>query len=191
MSKRILLAAVLGGLALFFWGALSHMALGLGDAGMEYLPTQQPVMDALKASVPDSGFYMFPEGDKAGNLPAETAGGAYGLLLYHSSGASGMKPGQLLNEALLDIVLAYLASLLLSLASGMSGYTARVGFVFLVGLIPALMTHFQYWNWYRFPTTFTLASMLDNAIGFLCVGLVAAAFVKPAGAPVVAIPKAA
>ena len=66
MTKRILLAGIVGGLALFIWGALSHMVLGLGDAGMQYLPQQQPVMQALQASVPQSGFYMFPQGDKAG-----------------------------------------------------------------------------------------------------------------------------
>ena len=47
MTKRILLAGVLGGLALFVWGALSHMVLGLGSVGMAYLPQQQLVMQAM------------------------------------------------------------------------------------------------------------------------------------------------
>jgi len=186
--KRILLAGLLGGLALFFWGALSHMALGLGDAGMEYLPQQQPVMDALKASVPDSGFYMFPQGDKAGNLPADKIGGAWGLMIYHSEGASGMRPMQLLNEAILNIALAFLAALLLSLAPQLTGYWSRVGFVFLLGLLPAFMTHFEYWNWYGYPTTYIVANIFDNVVGFLCVGLVAAAFVKPQPAGIAAVP---
>ena len=188
MAKKILLAGIVGGLALFVWGGLSHMVLGLGEAGMQFLPQQQPVMQALQASIPQSGFYMFPQGDKAGNLPANEAGGPYGLLIYHSTGASGMRPAQLVNECILDIVLATLAAYLLSLAHALGRYAARVGLVFVVGLIAALMTHVQYWNWYAFPTTYTVANIFDNLIGFLIVGLVAAAFVKPVVTQVVSMP---
>jgi hypothetical protein len=188
MAKKILLAGVLGGLALFFWGALSHTVLGLGDAGMQPLSQQQPVMQTLQTSVPQPGLYMFPQPDKSGNLPASEVGGAHGLLIYQTRGASAMRPGQLVNEAILDIVLALLAAYLLSLATGLNGYVARAGFVVAVGLIPALMTHVQYWNWYEFPLTFTLASIVDNIVGFLVVGLVAAAFVKPQSTRMAAVP---
>src|SRR5215831_10099993 len=126
MAKRILLAGVLGGVALFVWGALSHMALGLGSIGMEYMPHQQLVMQAMNASVSQPGFYMFPRADAKGNLASEHVGGAWGLVIYHPTGASGMRPGQLLNECILNIVLALLAAYLLSLAPGLSGYRARV-----------------------------------------------------------------
>jgi hypothetical protein len=188
MTKRILLAGVVGGLALFLWGGLSHMVLGLGEAGMQYLPQQQPVMQALQSSVPQPGFYVFPQGDKAGNLPAEQVGGAHGLLIYQPTGASAMRPSQLVNEAMLDIILALLAAYLLSKAPGLSGYGARIGFVAMVGLIAALMTHVEYWNWYEFPTTYTVANIFDNVLGFLIVGLCAGAFVKPAPATVITMP---
>jgi len=35
MAKRILLAGVLGGLALFMWGGLAHTVLGLGTVGIQ------------------------------------------------------------------------------------------------------------------------------------------------------------
>jgi hypothetical protein len=34
MAKKILLAGILGGLALFAWESLAHMVLPLGDAGI-------------------------------------------------------------------------------------------------------------------------------------------------------------
>jgi hypothetical protein len=191
MTKRILLAGVVGGFALFFWGGLSHMVLGLGEAGMKYLPQQQPVMQTLQASVPQQGFYMFPQGDKAGSLPADQMGGPHGLLIYHPTGASGMLPMQLVNEAILDIILAILAAFLLSKAPGLDGYAARVGFIVVLGLIPAFMTHIQYWNWYGFPSTYIVANIFDNVVGFVIVGLCAAAFVKPSPERVVTITKAA
>lgn len=192
MTKKILLGGVLGGLGLFLWGGLAHMVLGLGAAGMQYLPQQQPVMQALQASVPQAGFYIFPQGDKAGNLPAEQVGGAHGILIYHPKGASGLGGGQLLNECFLNIALGLLAAYLLSLA-GLRSYTARIKFVVLVGTMTALMTHVEYWNWYGFPITYTVANIFENIVGFLVVGLIAGALVKasPSAQPVAMPAKAA
>ena len=50
------------------------------------------------------------------------------------------------------------------------------------------MTHVEYWNWYEFPSKYTIANIADNLIGFLIVGLIAAAFVKPGEARSQAMP---
>jgi len=188
MTNRILLAGVLGGLALFLWGGLAHMVLGLGSVGIQNLPQQQTVMDTLKASVPQSGFYFFPQVDSAGKVPPDKASGPYGIMIYHSAGAGGAMGGQLVNECILNIVLALLAAFLLSLTSGLAGYVPRVGFVTVLGLTVGLMTHVEYWNWYGFPLSYTVTSIAMNVIGFLLVGLIAAAFVTPPTERMMAIP---
>ncbi|MGA8271364.1 MAG: hypothetical protein WB919_07365 [Candidatus Sulfotelmatobacter sp.] len=178
MAKRILLAGVLGGLALFLWGGLAHDALGLGSVGIQNLPQQQPVMDALKASAPPSGFYLFPPVDAAAKVAPDKVGGPYGMMIYHAAGAGGGMGAQLVNEFILNIVLALFAAYLLSLASGLTGYLSRVGFVTLLGLTAALMLNVEYWNWYGFPLSYTIASIAIVVVGFLFVGLIAAAIVK-------------
>ncbi|MGA8618511.1 MAG: hypothetical protein WB660_08330 [Candidatus Sulfotelmatobacter sp.] len=188
MAKRILLAGVLGGFALFMWGGLAHMVLGLGTVGVQYLPQQQPVMDALKTAVPQSGFYFFPQADAAGKVSAEKTGGPYGIMIYHASGAGGAMTGQLVTECILNIVIAGFAAFLLSLASGLTGYVSRVGFVTLLGLTVGLMTNVQYWNWYGFPTSYTVTGVAIDVIGFLIVGLIAAAMVKEPVPQMVAVP---
>jgi hypothetical protein len=188
MTKRILIAGILGGVALFFWGGLSHMVLGLGETGIQYLPQQAPVMQALQASVPQSGFYYFPQADASGKPPAEQVGGPHGFLIYHPTGASAMMTGQLVNECILNIVQALIAAFLLSLASGLTGYVSRVGFVALIGVLTGMATNIEYWNWYGFPANYTAGIVADKVIGFLVVGLVVAAFVKPAGARMEAVP---
>lgn len=188
MARRILLAGVLGGLALFLWGGLSHMVLGLGQVGVQNLPQQQTVMDTLKASVPQSGFFFFPQVDSAGKVSPEKVGGPFGIMIYHSSGAGGSMTGQLINECILNIVVALLAAFLLSLAPGLAGYVPRVGFVTLLGLVVALMTNVQYWNWYSFPLNYTVAAISGSVIGFLIVGLIAAALVKEPEQRIMALP---
>ena len=177
MTKRILLAGLLGGIAMFLWGGLSHEVLGLGDVGLQYLPQQQPVIDALKSSVSQSGFYFFPQLDASKKVPADKLGGPYGIMIYHASGAGGIMTGQLINECLLNIAVALFAAFLLS-RSVLSGYVSRVGFVTLLGLTVGLMTNVEYWNWYGFPLSYTVASVAIAVVGFLIVGFIAAALVK-------------
>ena len=178
MAKRILLAGVLGGLALFLWGGLAHTVFGLGTVGIQNLPQQQPVMDALKASVSQSGFYFFPQPDAAMKLPPDKIGGPYGIMIYQAAGAGGAMTGQLIREFILNIVLALLAACLLALAPGVRSYASRVGFVALLGLIVSLMINVEYWNWFGFPLSYTIANMAVVFVGFLIIGLIAAALVK-------------
>ena len=179
MSRRILLAAILGGLALFVWGGLSHTVLGLGEHGVQYLAQPQSLMDAMKGSVPVSGIYYLPA-ESAGKLRPEQENGPWGILVYHPSGATTAMTNQLVIEGVLNILQALLVAIILSLVPGLSGYLSRVGFVFLLGVLAGTSLTVQYWNWYGFPANYTLATIADKLIGFLIVGLVVAAFVKPA-----------
>jgi hypothetical protein len=192
MTKRILLAGLLGGVALFAWGALSHTVLPLGEVGIQFLPQEQVVMDALKASTPQAGFYFFPRLDASNNLPPEKAGGPHGLVIYHPTGASMMMTGQLINEFILNVVQALIAAFLLSLATGVTGYASRVGVVVLLGILTSAATNVEYWNWYGFPANYTVANIVGDTIGFLVVGLIAAAVLKPPAAqPTLSVARAA
>ena len=60
-TTRIILAGVLGGIAMFIWTSIAHMALPLGHAGIKELPNEQAVLAALQTSVGDkTGLYLFP-----------------------------------------------------------------------------------------------------------------------------------
>lgn len=50
MMKRILIAAVAGGLIVFVWAAVAHMGTPLGTAGLRTLQEEEAVVAALKAS---------------------------------------------------------------------------------------------------------------------------------------------
>lgn len=93
-----------------------------------------------------------------------------------------MMPIQLLRECILNIFLALIAAYLLSLATGLTGYMSRVGFVLLLGVLAGAMINIEYWNWYGFPANYTVATIADKIIGFVIVGLIAAAIIKPAAA---------
>ena len=187
MHKRILLAGLLGGIALFMWGSFSHILLGLGRVGIKEIPRAQEaaVQSSLRAALPESGFYFFPGmGIPAGASAQEKQAanklyqekyrqGPNGILIFHPQGAEIMTPAQLMIQLGLTIVEALIAAWLLCLTT-LTTMGSRIGFVIVLGLLMALATNVEYWDWYGFPTSYTLAYMLDKVIGFAVVGLVIA-----------------
>jgi hypothetical protein len=195
MTKRVVLAAVLGGIAIFAWTSIAHMVLGLGETGVQEIPTNEAaVLTAMQSSIGNSsGFYMFPGMGLGANPTHEQRQAAMdgynatlaknpsGILIYHPAGVSFNMTSRLLIEFLTELVEAFIVVFLLSMAKPMS-FAGRVGFVTIAGVLTAIATNVSYWNWYGFPTNYTAAYILIQVVGFFCVGLVAAAMIK-GGAP--------
>ncbi len=193
MGRKVL-AAILGGLTFFAWSFVAHMLLPLGEAGVKEMPNDQAVMASMKANLPERGLYHFP----GSGLPANAsrsersaameqqfqkiATGPSGLLMYHPTREISF-PRSLATELLTNILQVLLAVVLLGYTS-LSSFAGRWWFVTVAGILAAISTNVSYWNWYGFPTTYTLGYTFTILMGFVCAGLVAAAIVKPgAGMP--------
>ena len=190
MAKRVLLAGILGGIAMFAWSFIAHMVLPLGMTGFREIPNEQAVLTALNSTIGQrSGLYMFP-GMGLGDNPSmkdvnaampqyekKLANNPNGILIYHPPGGKAMEPRQLVTEFLTEVILALLAAWLLS-RTQLGSYAARVGFVLGVGIVAAIATNVPYWNWYGFPSNYTIAYMTIEIVEFLVAGLVAAAVLK-------------
>ncbi len=181
MTRRIVLAGVAGGLVMFIWMSLAHMALPLGRAGVSEIPGEAPVLSAMQSALGQrSGFYLVPAMGPAPDMEQyaqKLATNPSGLLVYHPPGATPISPGQLATEFLAELVEAFLVVILLA-ASRLVAFGTRVAFAAGVGLAAALTTNMSYWNWYGFPTSYTLAYMATQFIGYVLVGVVAATLVK-------------
>ena len=58
---RILLAGVLGGIMMFVWTSIAHMALPLGEAGIAEIPNESAVLNAMQSNIGEkTGLYIFP-----------------------------------------------------------------------------------------------------------------------------------
>ena len=51
MTKRYFLPGVLGGIAMYLWSAIAHVALRLGMIGIQEIPNEQPVRAAMQSSM--------------------------------------------------------------------------------------------------------------------------------------------
>jgi len=185
MMTRIILAGILGGIAMFIWTSIAHVFTPLGEMGIRQMHNESAVLDALKTNLGDDrGLYVYPGtglgpdatseqkreamksmGDKLSKNPS-------GILMYNPLRPLNM-PKLLGREFGKEILVSLLAVFLLAQTRIVS-LLGRVGFVTVIGLIAATSTNVSYWIWYAFPKRYTAAYMLIDIIAFAIVGVVAA-----------------
>ena len=190
MTMRAFLAAILGGIAMFIWSAIAHMVLPLGEAGVREIPDEQSVLAAMKASIRESGFYIFPglgvgsnptreqRSDAMKRMAENYPNTATGILIYHPPGRPLTFGKWLSIEFVTELLQSILVVFLLT-QTRLVTFASRVGFVVVAGILAVITTNISYWNWYGFPTVYTVAYMFIQLVGFLLVGLIAAMMLKP------------
>jgi hypothetical protein len=58
---KILLAGILGGIAMFIWTSIAHLFLPLGEAGIGEIPNESAVLNAMQSNIGEqTGLYIFP-----------------------------------------------------------------------------------------------------------------------------------
>ena len=176
MNKRVLLAGVLGAVAMFLWSFVAHTFLPLGEAGIKQIDNEQALLSAMKSTLSADGMYMFPNmapGSDMSENQKKIATGPSGLLIYHPTRDFSF-PKSLAIEFITELLQALIAVYLLSL-TGASSFGGRLVFFALIGLLAAIATNVSYWNWYGFSDTYTCSYVFTGWVGYLCAGLVAAA----------------
>ena len=181
--KKILLGSLVGAVVLFMWSFVSHMLLPLGHVGIQQVANEDPILDAIRANIQQPGLYFLPglHYSKYSDEPAmkawkEKAKRGPFVILIHQMQGSDITPAQLATEFVSNLFLALLAALLLSHIAG--SFLWRTLAVGIMGLIAGLDVYVSYWNWFKFPTDYTLAVMSDQFIGFLLMGAALSLMVK-------------
>jgi hypothetical protein len=192
MTKRVILAGILGGILMFHWGFLTHMVLPLGEMGVRKLPDEPAVFAPIRSTVKEPGFYVFPAMDMKASESEQQAclerakQGPIGVLIVKPQGSEIVLPKLLLTEFATNTASALLAALLLSQLRVGASYWTRVGLVTLLGLFALVTVDVPYWNWYSFPTEFVASEAVEHIVGWFVVGLALAAIVRAPRAPAAA-----
>lgn len=190
---KILLAGILGGVAMFIWTSIAHMFLPLGEAGISEIPNESAVLGAMQSSIGDqTGLYIFPgpgvgknatrqeKNEAMKHMVEKMAANPSGILMYHAPGRPFTLGKWLGIEFATELVESILVVFLLA-QTAIAGFAGRVGFVLVAGILAAIATNVSYWNWYGFPCVYTASYMFIQVIGFLCVGIVAALVLRKRG----------
>jgi len=121
---RIVVAGIVGGIVMFVWGAVGHIFLGVGEAGIKTLPDakEAAVVAAMKANINESGLYFMPGMDMSRSPSAEEMAawtakyeaGPTVFLVYSTSGETTMSPRQLGIEFASNVLAALVGAFMLS-----------------------------------------------------------------------------
>lgn len=177
---RLIIAAILGGIVMFMWGAFSHMVLNMYGTSMKQVPNETEVIAAMKANMTEPGFYFAPGLDTSRQptneemlaFEAKHKEGPTATIIYNPAGSDVMSPRQLGIELGSNIAAAFIVALMLSFAA--VGFARGVIISTLVGVAGWISINASYWNWYQFPTSFVTAELIDQAAGWFLSGLVLA-----------------
>jgi len=179
---RILVAAIFGGIVMFFWGFVAHMLLGLGNPGIHQPVHEDVVLSSLHEGLGDTpGVYILPSFDPKqwNDLAAraayakKTSTSPYAWVVYLPQGDDmtdmhRQLPHQWASDTLASLALAFVMGLAaIGFAKRLSIAAAAAVFAWLSVLVP-------YWNWYRFPGALTWAALAEQLIGWLLAGAVMA-----------------
>lgn len=179
---RIFIAGIFGGIVMFVWGVAAHMALGLGNVGIHQPVDENVVLASLHQGLGEQpGVYMLPSFDpkemndpykvRAYSLKATHA--PYAWVVYLPQGEDTMQMQQQIGRQWASDTLAALA-LAFMLGVAVLSFRKRLAIAAVASLFAWLCLQVPYWNWYRFPLDFTLASLIEQLIGWLLAGAVMA-----------------
>ncbi len=184
---RLILAAVVGGIVLFLWGAVTHTLLPTAHSAYKPLPDEAAVIGGLRGVVSEPGLYMFPYLDmrtdpdeaRQAEWAKQYSAGPSGLLIVRPPGGDPMAMGRFLGlEFLASLLAAFVAALVASLVSG--GFRERALALFAFGVVAWLSLSASEWIWYGFPPAYVLGvDAVDQLGGWLLAGLAMAGLIRP------------
>lgn len=197
MNTRFILAGILAAVAMFAWGAVSHMFLPWHEATMNTFRDEDLVAEVLMKEAPHSGIYVAPmagmlekgisaeeqdkrmqeawdKGEKGPNI----------FLSFHREGKSGMAMPMILDFLTLVFV-AFLMLWLLGAAPNLT-FVGKALFVVIAGTAGMALVQLEQGIWWSFSTSYVLVNIVDGAIRWAVGGLVLAKLGTPRDAnPVV------
>jgi hypothetical protein len=171
--KKHLIAAIVGGIIIFFWQFLSNAALDLHRPAQQYTAKQDTILNFLKTQLEPGRYFLpsFPEGtsaDKQQAIMKEVEGKPWAIVDYHGSWSS---EGMIMNMArglLVDMFIVYLFVWILTRTGIPSFGNIFLASVF-VGLIAFMNFPYAYFIWYKSPGIWS--DFMDGVVAWAGVGV--------------------
>lgn len=158
-GRFLLVGTIVGALASFAWGFVSHMLIPWWEKVMFEFADSGAVVAVIQANAPKAGIYFAPHGVFAAVR-----------IDPNFTGQMVMGP-HILRQFVNELVTAFLLSLFV-LRTGAGTAGAAAGTLGLAALAAASSQLIPDWNWYNFSPGFIALEFFDIVIGWIVIGLV-------------------
>ena len=159
-ARALIIGAVAGAIALFCWGAVSHMFAPWAKNWVAPFPGDSAaVTEQLRTLAPANAVYYDPHGYFLAASPLSDGSDKTALM----GSMLGMEFAQNLFVCLI------LAGLMVAFRTRTLYRQALLAAT--MGLAAAIDIHMSYFTWYGFSWSFTLIAMVDIVIGWFLAGI--------------------
>lgn len=172
MGKKII-GALIAGLLIMMWQALSHIALGLHAEQEQYTPNQDAIMQVLSANLSKEGQYYLPSLPQGSpmedfeKLMEENMGQPYASIMYHPKNETDLTMNLLRGLGTNILLAIFLVALISKLK------VANLGNILFTSLMVGFMAFCFYaypgFIWYKTPGIWI--ELLDSIAAFGLAGL--------------------
>ena len=175
---RIVIAGILGGIVMFIWGAVAHMATPLGQAGLAQPVNEDVALAAVKVAFPAGNHaFLLPSPDPAHMsdpaamkaMAEKSSREPFAFVVVRSEPRDMTAMGhqlvvQWIGDTLCALFLAFV------MAAAAMSFCRRVIIAGLMGLFGVLANVVPFGNWYSFPTALVGGTFAYQLVGWLVAG---------------------
>ena len=169
-SRPVLLAALVGTVAMFFYGATEWFN-PLLHRPYQLPPNPESFNQQLAASVPGEGIFVWPQGSETHNADGTISQPQYFLV---KRTAEYYQPGRFMAVELIGQFVTWWLVAFLMLRLGLRTHRERTGLALALAGFVGLGYFLPMWNWWGFPTDYVLTRWINLAIGWTLAGAAAA-----------------
>ena len=185
--NKIIVPSLITAVVVFIWMFISWAVIGWHNVDVKNLPNGEALAEQMKQSISEPGIYIYPgqpedESDAGMNAWIEKykAGPNVNFMVYNPAGADPMNPMQFVKSFIINFIAAFIAGVLLMMTLAQNpSFWRRVIFVMMLGIFAAFVGPFIEWNWWNFPTGYSMVNAIDLGVTWFIAGLVLAWRIKP------------
>lgn len=184
--KKIVLPSLLAAIVVFIWMFISWAVLPWHNTDMKNI-RDDALVQQMKSSLNEPGIYLYP-GEPADESDAGMGewfskfrtGPVISFMVYYPNGIEPMNPLQFIKGFVINFIAAFIAGILLMMTLAQNpSFWRKVIFIMLLGLFAGFIGPFIEWNWWNFPTTYTIVGVVDYCVTWFFAGLILAWRIKP------------
>lgn len=181
MGKGIL-AAFLGALAMFAWGALSHLQLHVQPE--EGFSNEATIAESMRSSGDENGVYFVPlmpprDSPKYEDWQKNFSRGPRAVVIYNTGEVEQDKffATSMIKGFAVMLLSCFLVAVMLGNA-GIGHYMGRLFYCVSFGAIITIFSQGSQWAWFHAPLSWTLPAMINDVVAWTCAGAVMSAMIK-------------
>jgi hypothetical protein len=178
---RFILGVILAAVAAFFYGYFFWSQIGYPKTVIKSLPSQESLVPAMQAAIPETGVYMVPSYEDKEQSMTATQPGPIAMIMYQAEDGAAMK--EVMTKGFLHMLgSAFLLAIVVATA-GRRSFFGRLMLVFWVGLFLSIWTQMGNNIWWFFPIKWSCLQMTYHLTSITIMGVVLAFFVRPPADP--------